>query len=100
MGVKICMNCKHGAKPEFNEPCASCDHCSNWEDRAPQWISVEDRLPDKAVTGCLVYADEWTRVADWTHDKWGIEWWFYVDGEYDPEITHWMPLPEPPEEAT
>lgn len=68
------------------------------EVQVPKWISVEDRLPEKIATGCLVYADGWTQVADWTHDKYGNDWWFYVDGEYDPEITHWMPLPEPPKE--
>ena len=62
------------------------------------WISVEERLPEKTITACLVYADGRTQVADWTHDKWGEDWWFYVDGEYDPEITHWMPMPEPPKE--
>ena len=68
------------------------------EAQVPKWISVEERLPEKTITACLVYADGRTQVADWTHDKWGEDWWFYVDGEYDPEITHWMPMPEPPKE--
>lgn len=68
------------------------------EAQVPKWVSVKERLPEKTITACLVYADGYTRVADWTHDKWGEDFWFYVDGEYDPEVTHWMPLPEPPNE--
>lgn len=58
-----------------------------------KWISVKDDLPAHVCTPCLIYADGCTSVADWSHDKYGDDWWFYVDGEYDPEVTHWMPLP-------
>lgn len=68
-------------------------------DYAPKWISVKDDLPAAVVSPCLIYADGWIQVADWSHDKYGNDWWFYVDGEYDPEVTHWMPLPEPPKEG-
>ena len=68
------------------------------EAQVPKWVSVKERLPEKTITACLTYADGRAQVADWTHDKWGWDWWFYVDGEYDPEITHWMPLPEQPKE--
>ena len=63
-----------------------------------EWISVKDDLPTHVCMPCLIYADGCTNVADWSHDKYGDDWWFYVDGEYDPEVTHWMPLPEPPKE--
>lgn len=67
-------------------------------DHAPKWISVKDDLPALVCMPCLIYADGCTNVADWSHDKYSDDWWFYVDGEYDPEVTHWMPLPEPPKE--
>lgn len=64
----------------------------------PRWISVEDDLPAAVITPCLVYFDGDTYIADWSHDKYDNDWWFYVEGEYEPLVTHWMPLPEPPKE--
>ena len=69
------------------------------EAAAPKWISVEERLPEKMYSACLVYSDGYIQVACWSHDKMGWDVWFYVDGEYDPDVTHWMPLPEPPKEG-
>ena len=65
-----------------------------------QWISVKDDLPACGVSSVLVcYEDGIVVMADWSHDILG-NWWFYTDGEYDiDEITHWMPLPEPPKEG-
>lgn len=82
MGVKSCNNCKHGDIPEFNEPCVSCDHCSNWESLAPQWISVEERLPENGQQ-VLIYdgnATQWKAsvhsarfVKGRTHDEIMVE---------------------------
>lgn len=63
-----------------------------------RWISVEERLPEDVITSCLIYADEHIEIADWSHDKYGLAWWFFVDGEYETGVTHWMPLPAPPKE--
>ena len=72
-----------------------------------EWISVKDRLPNY---------DTW--VIGYTHDQFGshveyvdyqtnenrvstkkaICWWEDTDG-CQIEVTHWMPLPEPPEES-
>ena len=62
----------------------------------PKWISVDDDLPAHVITPCLIYADEHIEIADWSHDKYELAWWFFVDGEYETGVTHWMPLPEPP----
>ena len=70
----------------------------------PHWISVEERLPEKKVgdegyVGYLVLSDGEYQIADFTHDKYmQIAYEFHVDGEYDPNITHWMELP--PKEET
>lgn len=77
----------------------ACEYIQQLEAQAPKWISVKERLPERgAPKGCLIYADGYTCAADWSCDRYGDDWWFYVDGEYDPEVTHWMPLPEPPKE--
>lgn len=63
-----------------------------------EWISVEDRLPSESVS-VAVYIKEgngayWIQTAYLNGGKWRIP------GEYvvDRNITHWMPLPEPPKE--
>lgn len=61
-----------------------------------KWISVEEwptkNVCDDDYTGYLVFSDGYIKVADYTCG-------FYVDGEYDPNVTHYMPLPKPPKES-
>ena len=76
-------------------------------EKVPQWVSVEDRLPECAVPvlvsyigyndGALHADDVAARVDDW---------WLWWDGNLESstervivKITHWMPLPEAPEEG-
>jgi hypothetical protein len=65
----------------------------------PHWISVEERLPKKKVgdegyVGYLVLSDGEYQIADFTHDKYmQTAYEFHIDGEYDPNVTHWMELP-------
>ena len=64
-----------------------------------EWISVEDKLPEEAVN-CIVHY----RHAYCDNDGyWAIGFCCY-DGEkflFDPayKVTHWMQMPEPPEEG-
>jgi len=63
-----------------------------------KWISVEDRLPEK---GAVVLAFG-TRSAT-TGQFQGIgsrPWFWYWKGNTIKRVTHWMPLPEPPEHGT
>lgn len=75
---------------------------------APEWISVDDRLPERN-TRVLVYAQgkedgfegEYViTITSYTDNLFGynisgwVEPWQYFFVSY--EITHWMPLPEPP----
>lgn len=62
----------------------------------PQWISVKDRLPDDndRVIAFRPYEAE---VSAYRYCvKWG--WSLKTSMSYN-GITHWMPLPEPPEEG-
>lgn len=58
------------------------------------WISVKDRLPETKPFKCLCYSAKHNTYTVGTYTDWG--WMFpYFCGE----MTHWMPLPEPPKEV-
>jgi len=60
----------------------------------PQWISVEDELPEKGKD-VLVYPGFKT---GYCHPNGG--WFVYLGRKsYSDTISHWMPLPEPPENS-
>ncbi|EPP4909603.1 ead/Ea22-like family protein [Escherichia albertii] len=76
------------------------------------WISCSERMPEKGERQCYVLAADFknnyppnipnTQVGvygDWFND--GKPTWDDGDGEdlYLKEVTHWMPLPEPPQEV-
>ena len=57
-----------------------------------EWISVEDRLPEDAY---FVLAFEDTglmRVVCFYDNRWEDNLDYVIEG-----VTHWMPLPKPPE---
>ena len=70
------------------------------------WISVEDRLPESEDNSVLVHFEngsiETVHIQDYFDDitagiKDGIQQytkWYLIN---NPKVTHWMPLPEPPE---
>ena len=77
------------------------EHIAAWNRRASGWVSVEERLPEKAKWSgdrVLVYTEEgyihtglYEGEAATDDDPW---WDKFNDSGY---VTHWMPLPEPPE---
>ena len=54
-----------------------------------EWISVDERLPDEAER-VLVYGENGICFANRYKDDW------LMPMLYAGEVTHWMPLPEPP----
>ena len=70
----------------------------------PRWISVEEKLPeahaDGSVDAELVTDGEFIHMAYYAHGQWI----FCESGEMKRPMwntdTHWMPMPEPPEEDT
>ena len=54
-----------------------------------EWISVNDRLPEQGEEAICIAADGDMMIGKYT--EWG--WMFPC---YFEEITHWMPLPQPP----
>lgn len=74
------------------------------EAQQPKWISAEERLPEMYEDGSadivLVTDGQFIHMAAYSNEKW----YFAECGEMkEPmfyKVTHWMPLPEPPEEAS
>lgn len=72
------------------------------------WVSVKDRLPQKGENGfpMVIVHTKAGEVAvgfldyhDYHGDKWCVL-HDYTDGvEFSDNVTHWMPLPEPPKEG-
>ncbi len=67
------------------------------------WISCSERMPnDKQYVWCWGKSYGWTECDtfegyyDWSRNKW----WAVTDDGEEPasKVTHWMPLPEPPQE--
>ena len=62
-----------------------------------EWISVDDRLPQE--NGRYLTANKrWDDKIN-VFDLWFDGGFWYVDGEddvFDFEVTHWMPMPNPP----
>jgi len=69
---------------------------------APQWISVKDRLPEIGVDVLISYGGlPFYHLAFLTHNG-DIKWFNgnHSNTEYSlDDVTHWMPLPEPPKDA-
>ena len=70
-----------------------------WADQHPNWISVEDELPEKEnefeffskVVLATNGVDFWRGMYNYDNECWfTYDMWPLVD------VTHWMPLPQPP----
>ena len=63
----------------------------------PNWVSVDDKLPDEfiPVIVCRGIKKGTLKVEQGFRD---INGWWRVYGSATKRVTHWMPLPEPPEE--
>ncbi|HAH0128568.1 TPA: DUF551 domain-containing protein [Escherichia coli] len=68
------------------------------------WISCSERMPnDKQYVWCWGKSYGWAECNtfegyyDWSRNKW----WAVTDDGEEPasKVTHWMPLPEPPQEV-
>ena len=59
-----------------------------------EWISVDDRLPESGKEGVLI-ALRWGEVdIGWCEDgRWSGE---FINEYEEGEVTHWMPIPQPP----
>ena len=69
------------------------DAVTAWNTRPNNWISVEDKLPDtRTVLGCNIDGYVTAVVYMCYIKKWAIA----HNMRATMDVTHWMPLPEPP----
>lgn len=69
-------------------------------EKVPQWISVEDRLPEDHLKRYLIaFKDAGGSIVDAARYIPGLGWECYNWDVPQKLITHWMPLPEAPEEG-
>ena len=70
-----------------------------------RWIPVRSRLPEDDAQVLVIVSGRWKNVtfnnayelASWSvTEGWIMEAWPEFE---NPDVSHWMPLPEPPEEG-
>ena len=72
---------------------------TNWKEEpsievVQEWISVDDRLPENGKEGVLIALRCGEVDIGWCEDgRWRSE---FVNEYEDGEVTHWMPIPQPP----
>lgn len=63
-----------------------------------EWVSVDERLPGVSGNYICAVKDKnggtWTIPAEWNLE---MKTWFGAFGEIKNKVTHWMPLPAPPD---
>ena len=66
-----------------------------------RWIPCSERLPEYGLD-VLVYTKSWEEHIQVAHIQYDGIMWELSDGEFyfsQSDVSHWMPLPEPPEVA-
>lgn len=66
-------------------------------DAMPKWISVDERLPEDGQRVVAICENGMAGIMDYKDD--GTPFAARIFGCYFSNITHWMPLPEPPKEG-
>ena len=115
-GLECCTHGTCNSCPYAEDGCTSnrekidaLEYIQQLEEAAqPKWISVEESLPDDDVDVIVYIAskkenvDSVIAITQYTHSMHGynIEGWCspWQYCFWDREVTHWMPLPEPPKE--
>lgn len=64
-----------------------------------EWISVKDRLPEPSrYVACIAKRNPFSRFMPMVARIEKNGWANPITEQYISEVTHWLPLPEPPKE--
>ena len=62
-----------------------------------EWISVKDRLPETGgYVACIAKRNPFSRFMPMVARIEKNGWVNPITGQYISEVTHWMPIPQPP----
>jgi hypothetical protein len=61
-----------------------------------RWIPVSERLPNECEE-CLLLNKNKSQFVGWLDESSLLMWFDTIEGYVSDDITHWRPLPEPPE---
>ena len=92
-----CDKLLHQAADAIEGLSHAVDQMTVW--RKNQWIPVTERLPEKDRQHCIIWDGRDVCEAVYFKDsKW--HWCDPIEEYFDYEnVTHWMPLPQPPKES-
>ena len=92
-----CTKCDYNANTAMCDYTLAIDHLISNGVTVHKWIPVSERLPEHGdVVLCYMSFDE-QRILQW--DECAAWWNGYGEDHEKNEVTHWMPLPEPPKEC-
>lgn len=85
-----------GWEKELAEHLKTCEKATKKAERFGEWISVKERLPEKWGSYLAWVINHRIEIAVFS-SEWCLD---NTDGAgLEGDITHWMPLPEPPKEG-
>ena len=89
--IETCI--AHDISPNYSQ---HEDAIKDWNTRADKWISVEERLPEtnEDVLVVVDYGGKSGVITGYMRSQ-NLGWQGLV-GQRLTDVTHWMPLPEPP----
>lgn len=109
--IDCCLGNSLGGRKEFDSGLMQARKFVISTPAVNRWIPCSERLPETPYEGfgvhfrysdcVLVAAKDWMGMAYYLTEE-GKSWWEFADAQTKQridrvEITHWMPLPEPPE---
>ena len=96
-GMNCDRSCENGGKVEDCLTWRVHGYAEELETKVPKWISVKERLPEDYEDVVIIMRDgasSWYRVAYREYGGWS----FGGGRRVNDEVTHWMPIPQPPKE--
>ncbi|EFN5258812.1 DUF550 domain-containing protein [Escherichia coli] len=95
--LKINME-RQWPEPKDGEPRLHIKEPGNYPVTPDGWISCSERMP-KGYADVLVTDGEHVEIKWWDESGYWNSWTELNSDIFADEITHWMPLPEPPQEV-